>query len=131
LVPAFGMKRLDEISNEDIQHLKHQLREHAPKTVNNVLTVLSVLLKKAIEWSVIDQMQCVIRLVKVQKPSMGYYEFGEYTRLIEASKALGSATHLIVLLGGDAGLRCGEIIGLEWPDVDFAKRQMCVQRSDW
>ena len=25
----------------------------------------------------------------------------------------------------------GEMIGLEWRDVDFAKRQLCVQRSDW
>src|SRR5438105_770011 len=45
LVPAFGMKRMEEITNEDVQQLKHRLRERAPKTVNNVLTVLSVLLK--------------------------------------------------------------------------------------
>ena len=56
LVPALGTKRLDAIMNEDIQRLKHQLRERAPKTVNNVLTVLSVLLKKAVEWGVIEQM---------------------------------------------------------------------------
>ena len=40
-------------------------------------------------------------------------------------------THLIVLLGGEAGLRCGEMIALEWGDVDLAKRQLCVRRSDW
>lgn len=38
---------------------------------------------------------------------------------------------LIVLLGGDAGLRCGEMMALEWTDVDLSKRQLCVQRSDW
>lgn len=38
---------------------------------------------------------------------------------------------LVVLLGGEAGLRCGEIIGLEWTDVDFAKRQLTVARSEW
>ena len=36
-----------------------------------------------------------------------------------------------MLLGGEAGLRCGEMIALEWSDVDLAKRQLCVQRSDW
>ena len=36
-----------------------------------------------------------------------------------------------MLLGGEAGLRCGEIIALEWRDVDLAKRQLCVARSDW
>jgi integrase len=28
-------------------------------------------------------------------------------------------------------LRCGEIIALEWSDVDLGKRQLCVQRSEW
>ena len=38
---------------------------------------------------------------------------------------------LIVLLGGEAGLRCGEIMALEWTDVDLAKRQLTVARSEW
>jgi len=32
---------------------------------------------------------------------------------------------------GEAGFRCGEIMALEWTDVDLSKRQVCVQRSDW
>ena len=131
LVPALGAKRLDEISNEDIQRLKHQLRDRAPKTVNNVLTVLSVLLKKAVEWSVIEHVPCTIRLVKTPKVSMGFYDFDQYEHLIEAAKRTGPDAHVVVLLGGEAGLRCGEMIGLEWDDVDFAKRQLCVQRSEW
>jgi integrase len=38
---------------------------------------------------------------------------------------------MIVLVGGDAGLRCGEMMALEWIDVDLGKRLLCVQRSDW
>src|SRR5438093_10903911 len=44
LVPLLGPKRLDAITSEDVQQLKHQLRDKAPKTVHNVLTVLNVLL---------------------------------------------------------------------------------------
>src|SRR5689334_9346267 len=33
LVPAFGHKRLDAITNEDVQHLKRRLQAKAPKTV--------------------------------------------------------------------------------------------------
>ena len=43
----------------------------------------------------------------------------------------GGGKGLIVLLGGDAGLRCGEIMALEWSDVNLEKRQLCVQRSEW
>jgi integrase len=37
----------------------------------------------------------------------------------------------MVLLGGDAGLRLGEIVALEWRDVDLPARRLTVQRSDW
>jgi len=131
LVAALGAKRLDAITTDDVQKLKHRLRNHAPKTVNNVLTVLSVLLKKAVEWDVIERVPCTIRLVRAPKPSMGFYDFDEYERLLEAAKELGPSAHLVALLGGEAGLRCGEIIGLEWSDVDLVKRQMCIQRSEW
>lgn len=131
LVGTMGAKKLDAITTDDVQKLKHRLREHAPKTVNNVLTVLSVLLKKAVEWDVIERVPCTIRLVKAPKPSMGFYDFADYERLLDVVKSFGPTAHLVVLLGGEAGLRCGEMIGLEWGDVDLVKRQMCIQRSEW
>jgi site-specific recombinase XerC len=36
-----------------------------------------------------------------------------------------------VLLGGDAGLRLGEMMALEWSGVDLHKRQLTVQHSKW
>lgn len=131
LAPVLGDKRLDAIKTEDVQHLKGGLRTKAPKTVNNVLTVLNVLLKKAVEWEVIDRMPCTITLLPVPKTSMSFYDFEEYERLVAAARFISRSTPLIVLLGGDAGLRCGEMIALEWKDVDLEKRQLCVQRSDW
>jgi len=49
---------------------------------------------------------------------MSFFDFDEYERLVLAS-ALDATAHLIVLLGGEAGLRCGEMIALEWRDVDL------------
>jgi len=37
----------------------------------------------------------------------------------------------MVLLGGDTGLRLGEIVALEWRDVDLGARRLTVERSDW
>jgi len=47
------------------------------------------------------------------------------------AKADSETALLIALLGGEAGLRCGEIMALEWSDVDLAKRQLSVARSEW
>jgi integrase len=70
-------------------------------------------------------------VLKVPKVSAAFYDFDEYERLVNAAKAFDLNAHLIVLLGGDAGLRCGEMMALEWSDVDLHKRQLCIQRSDW
>ncbi len=131
LIPLLGAKRLDAITNEDVQRLKGSLRTRAPKTVNNVVTVLRVLLKTAVEWQVIDRMPCTIQLVKVSQSAAAFHDFDTFERLVEAAGVTGPNAHLIVLLGGEAGLRCGEMIALEWPDINLATRQLCVQRSEW
>jgi integrase len=131
LLPFFGQRRLDTITNEDVQRLKRSMEAKAAKTVNNVLTVLSMLLKKAVDWAVLDRMPCAIRLLPIVKSSAGFHDFDQYERLVEAARDQDWIAHLVVLLGGDAGLRCGEMIALEWRDVDLTKRQLCIQRSDW
>ena len=131
LIPAFGAKRLDAISSEDVARLKARLVAKAPKTVNNVLTVLNVLLKTAVEWHVIDQVPCSVRLVRVPRSESTFHDFADYERLVSAAQALGEATQLIVLLGAEAGLRCGEIMALEWSDVDVTRHRLSVARSEW
>jgi integrase len=111
--------------------LKAQLEVKSPKTVNNILAVLSILLKKAVEWDVIERMPCRIKLLPIEKGAAAFHDFEEYERLVDVARAIDQRTYLIVLLGGEAGLRCGEMIALEWGDVDLAKRQLCVRRSDW
>jgi integrase len=131
LVPLLGGKKLDAITSEDVQRLKAHLSDKAPKTVNNVLTVLNVLLKQAVEWDVIERLPCVIRLLPIPIGSAQFHDFDAYDQLVDAAQALDSQTSVLVLLGGEAGLRCGEMMALEWGDVDFPHRQLCIQRSDW
>jgi integrase len=131
LIPLLGAKRLDAITNEDAQRVKSRLTSRAPKTVNNVLTVLNTMLKKAVEWGVIERMPCTVRLLPMPAPTAGFHDFDTYERLVTSAEELDWRAHLIVLLGGDAGLRCGEIMALEWDDVDLNKRQVCVRRSEW
>jgi integrase len=131
LIPQLGTKPLDAITSEDVQGLKCHMGQKAPKTVNNALTVLNVLLKQAVEWNVIARHPCTIRLLPIHKGSARFHDFDEYARLIAAAKSTDARAYLIVLLGGDAGLRCGEMMALEWTDIDLTKRQLCVQRSDW
>lgn len=81
--------------------------------------------------AVIDRAPCTIKLLRVPPGDANFHDFDEYERLVEAAKAVDANTHLVVLLGGDAGLRCGEILALEWTNIDFSNRSLHVKRSDW
>ena len=54
-----------------------------------------------------------------------------YRSAVEAAKVIDVNTYLIVLLGVEAGLRCGEMMALESSDVDLRKRQLRISRSEW
>jgi integrase len=131
LLPLLGAKKLDAINNEDVQRLKSKLLDKAPKTVNNVLSVLNTLLRVAVEWKVIERSGCAVRLVKAPKPKMGFLDFEEFERLVVAAKAIDRETHLIVLLAGEAGLRAGEIMGLRCGDIDLVRGYLTVAQSAW
>jgi integrase len=94
------------------------------------LPLLNVLMRTAVEWNVIDQVPCSIKLLRTSRTEAGFYEFEQFEWLVEAAAGEPQA-QLVVLLGGEAGLRCREVIGLEWKDVDPDKRQVCVARSEW
>ena len=111
--------------------MKAQLGNKAPKTVNNVLTVLNTLLKTAVAWDVLDRMPCTVRLVPTTSPTAEFHDFPAYEALVTAAKADDPLTYLVVLLGGEAGLRCGEMMALQWRDVDLAKRPLTVTQSEW
>lgn len=133
LEPEFGPLRLDAIGDERVQRFKGELVEDgmANKSINNVLTALSVMLKRAVDWKVIDAMPCRIRLLKWDKGEVAFYDFSEYRRLVEAAAAIDPRIELLVLLGGDAGLRRGEIIALEQSDCDTRRGILHVRRSEW
>jgi hypothetical protein len=100
LVRVLGARRLDAITTESAQQLKHQLNDRSAKTVNNVLTVLNVLLKQAVEWDIIERMPCTIRLLPIPKSSAHFHDFDEYERLVATAKVTDPQAYIVVLLGG-------------------------------
>ena len=47
---------------------------------------------------------------------------GTPTVVLKAAQTIDPRSYLIALLGGEAGLRPGEIVALEWADVDLQRR---------
>jgi len=131
LYPLLGDKKLDAIDDEDVQRIKAALATKNRKTVNNVLTVLGKLLKVAVKWKLLGALPCTVELLKVSHAVPGFYEFADYAHLVDTAARIDPRIHVMVLLGGDAGLRRGEMIGLRWCDVDLRRGQLCVQQAEW
>jgi integrase len=121
-------KRLHEITAADVAQIKaaHAQAGKSTKTTNNALVVLSRMLRVAIEWGLIDEAPA-IRLLKVEKKARPFYDVERYERLIAG--ATNATARAAILLAGDAGLRRGELLGLEWQDVDLVRRVLIVRRS--
>jgi integrase len=130
LAPILGAKPVDAITEADVQVLKARLAGKSPKTTNNVLAVLGSMLRRAAEWGVIERVPRV-RFLRVPLSTPPFYDFAEYRRLVEAAGKVDHRVEVVVLLGGDAGLRRGEMLALEWTDLDFPRHTIHVQRSEW
>lgn len=103
--------------------------EQAAKRINNILAVVSKMLNYALERGVIER-GGKVRLLKLPPSKYDFLDLDEYGRLIEAA-ASDLLWSTAILCAGEAGLRMGEIIALEWADLDFPAGHITVERSDW
>lgn len=131
LLPMLGSKRLDEIGQEEVQLLKTRMSKLSVKSTNNLLATLSTLLKCAVEWGVLAELPVRIRHLRVPKKTMDFFDFDEFEQLVAAARELGPGVLAFVLLAGEAGLRAGEIRGLQWSSVDLDRRLLTVERAEW
>lgn len=133
LQPQLGHLGLDEITTEEIAKLKSWMvaQDLRAGTINNTLALISKILKTAVEWKVIPAIPCRITRLKSQAPTPEFYDFEEFERMVRTARDLGSDYYLLVLLGGDAGLRRGEIIALEQSRCDTKLGQLRIEQSEW
>ncbi len=128
LLPAFGRFRLDEVGEPEIERFKAvQLRNGlAAKTVNLHVGMLLKCLGTAKDWGYLEVVPKSQKVTQ-QEPPTGCLTDADAARLLAASKEpLADAMVLVALR---IGLRLGELRGLRWESVDFARGQLTVRAS--
>jgi len=122
---------LDAIKVHPIEMLKADLlaKGKSRKLVNNVLACLRKMLRYAHEIGIIETVPR-IKALKIPPQQFDFLTFDELSRVLETLKS-DLQWLALVLIGADAGLRQGEMVALQWGDVDLVSGMITVRRSSW
>lgn len=129
LRPFFGRTRLDAVGMRDIEAYKRAKLKAglSKKSVNNHLGVLGKILRVAQEWQLITGVPKV-KPLKAPKPEFRFLEFDEADCLVAAAKS-EPQWHAMIVVALNTGLRVGELLGLQWDDLDLRRGVAVVRRS--
>lgn len=128
LIPFFGDKYIDTINAYDIECFKNFLLQDKgllPKSINNYLCILSRCLKSAEEWGLLQDVP-KFKLLKVPPQKYDYLAEAETEKLLECA---GGIWHDMILLAVRTGLRFGELIALQWQDINLKDGVLTVNRN--
>lgn len=128
LLPWFGQLPLRNITAQHIEGFKaHQLSLRlARKTVNNQLAVIARCLRCAMHWGYLEHVP-LIQLLRTCAPPFKVLTSEETSRLLaEMSEPMWN---LMIHLGLRTGLRRGELMALDWADIDFARNRLTVNHA--
>jgi len=135
LAQYLGDLPLNEITNEKRSALQHAMTLDGVgrSGMSNTMQALSAALNKAIEHGELASMPCkfgkTARLKTATSSHTPFYQDPQLAALLDGAPDL--QTKVIILLGCDAGLRAGEIAGVDWNDVAFDRVEITVRRSIW
>jgi integrase len=127
LLRAFGAVPLDQLRPAQLADYKASRRAAgaAPKTVNDELTLLGHAYKLALlEWEwVTDNPVLKVKKEKLRPRPGRWLTAEEEARLLAASP---SWVRELVLFALHTGMRQSEILNLQWPHVDLARRTLMI-----
>jgi integrase len=137
LIPAFGSKPINEITSRMISDLISKKVKCGIRstTARNIKNCLSAILRHAVNPDGLIPVNPA-RDVPIPKPEderqskeQDPFTWDERLLIEETFRKDFSTYYPLVICGFRTGLRIGEIIGLQWQDIDFYQKLILVQRN--
>ena len=151
ILPYFGHFYINKIKPTDIMQFydllsrdtqlvrkknnngKKNLKPLSSKTILEHHRLLRAMLHKAIYWQMIVSNPAErVQPPKAKKPKRRYYDDEQCKVLLENLTTLGEDQikyKVAIILTVFTGVRLGELMGLEWQDVDFKNGIVSINRS--
>ena len=133
ILPHFGRRGLDEIGVQAQQFFVTKLAQAnlSRKMILNVLSTLASILQTAKGWGYVCQMvdykTLAIPTEEVQTEAR-FFTVEEVGKIIAAAREPYKTMFWLLAM---TGMRAGEMLGLQWQDIDFDKGLLNIRRSAW
>lgn len=151
IIPFFGHFRVDKIKPTDIMQFYDLLSKDtqivrrkdnngkktgkplSPKTILEHHRLLRAMLQKAVYWQMIVSNPAErVQAPKTKKPKRKYYDDEQSKALISKLMELTEEQFkykVAIILTIFTGVRLGELMGLEWDDINFREGIVSINRS--
>jgi len=129
LTPEFGTATVGAITHERVQRYINRLNEQgtSPGTVRNVYAVLRTAFAKAVKLGAVKVNPCTdIDLPRANREPMLFLT-AEQVRAV--AEKIDAHYRVLVYVAAYAGLRAGELAGLQRQDVDLLRNVLHVRRA--
>ncbi|WP_422155944.1 tyrosine-type recombinase/integrase [Vreelandella titanicae] len=130
LKPAFGKKPIGDITKADIMAFRAKLAKRrgrgatglvSPKTINSHMSILRMVLDEAAERFDFETPYKNIKPLKLQKTHIEPFSLHEVQRIIDNVRPDYCNYYTVRFF---TGMRTGEVDGLKWKNIDFAKQEI-------
>jgi integrase len=135
LRPRFGTRLLDQVSRDDIKAMIGALieQELSRNTIRNALCVIRGLFNHAIENGVLESNPAArlgrfTRTAKAEETKGIALTSIEANQFLEAAKQVCPDYHALFLMALRAGLRRGELVALQWGDIQVGSDEEDTNR---
>jgi integrase len=128
--PAIGHIRLQDLRPDHIQTLYTRKTEDglAPRSVRALHQVLHRALSVAIKWGLLARNPSNgVDLPRIKPGEVRVLDPNEVETFLEAAQ--GQRLEPLFRLAIGTGLRQGELLGLQWRDLDWERRTLRIQRQ--
>ena len=127
IIPVIGTRRISELTPNIMRELQTHLMAHKTPSVSHyTMRTLKKIFNWAVEWELMES-----NPIKGKLPSKPVSEHPTLSpeQLVPILQKAPPREKVIIALGVFAGLRIGEIFGLQWSDVDFNNQTLFIQRQ--
>jgi len=135
LRPRFGNRALDQIKRDDIKAMINELvaKDLSRNTVRNALCVIRGIFNDAIEDGIIEvnpaaRLGRFTRIAKTAEVKGTSLTPAEAEQFLQAAKEICPEYHPLFLMALRAGLRRGELVAVQWGDIQFGRDEHDANR---